>query len=131
MSLKSKGNTRSDVRYHFVWTPKYRKRVLEGKIAQRIEGMIRFACQLHEWEIHELAVQSDHIHLYVQVWPKDSPSSVMNIIKGGTAKKVQELFPELEEVYWGASFWADGYLVKSIGTINDKVITNYIKKQRT
>ena len=103
--------------------------MLKGKIAERIEGMIRFACQIHEWEIHELAIQPDHVHLYVQVWPKDSPSSVMNKIKGGTAKKIQELFPELEEIYWGASFWADGYLVKSVGTIDHKVIKNYIKAQ--
>lgn len=129
MSLKSRGNTRSDLRYHFVWIPKYRKRVLVGKVGKSIEGMIRFACQLHEWQIHELAVCSDHVHLFIQTWPTDSPSEVMNSIKGGTAKKVRELYPELEEVYWGASFWADGYLVKSVGDFNATVVAEYVKKQ--
>lgn len=92
--------------------------------------MIRFACQINDWEIIELAVDVDHVHLYLQVWPKDSPSSVMNKIKGGTARKIRKIFPDLEEVFWGASFWADGYLVKTAGSITDKVISNYIKQHR-
>jgi len=131
MSLKSKGNTRSEIRYHFVWIPKYRKRVLTGKIGSSIEGMIRFACQIHEWEVLELAVCEDHVHLYVQTWPKDSPSFIMNVIKGGTSKKIRDNYPELEEIYWGASFWADGYLVRSVGSVTDKVISNYVRKQRS
>ncbi len=129
VSLQSRGNTRSDLRYHFVFIPKYRKRVLTGEIARKIEGMIRFACQIHEWQVYDLAICHDHVHLFVQTWPKDSPSFIMNTIKGGTAKKIRELFPELEEIYWGASFWADGYLAKSVGDYNAKVVSQYIKNQ--
>ena len=128
--LKSTAHTKYDLRYHFVFLPKYRKRVLKGKLADRIEGMIRFACQIHEWEIYELAVQLDHVHIYMSCQPKRSAAKVMNIIKGGTSKKIRELFPELDEVYWGSTFWADGYMVKSVGTMTDKVISNYINKQR-
>lgn len=127
--LKSTAQTRYDLRYHFVFIPKYRKRILEGKIKERIEGMIKFACQIHEWEIFELAVQPDHVHLYVGTPPKWSPSQVMNIIKGGTSRKIRELFPDLDEIYWGSTFWADGYLVKSVGDIQDKVVSDYIKRQ--
>jgi putative transposase len=91
--------------------------------------MIKFACQIHEWEIFELAVQPDHVHLYVGTPPKWSPSQVMNIIKGGTSRKIRELFPDLDEIYWGSTFWADGYLVKSVGDIQDKVVSDYIKRQ--
>ena len=93
--------------------------------------MIRFCSQVNGWKILSLAVCPDHIHLHIQTWPMDSPSSIMNKIKGGTAKKIRELYPQLEEVYWGASFWADGFLVKSVGEINAKVVAEYIKKQRT
>ena len=92
--------------------------------------MIRFAAQINDWEIFELAVQIDHIHLYIGTQPKWSPSKVMNVIKGGTSKKIRELYPELDEVYWGSTFWADGYLVKSSGKITDKVISEYVRKQR-
>ena len=126
--LKSTAQTRYDLRYHFVFLPKYRKRVLVGELKKRIEGMIRFCCQIHQWEVFELAIQEDHLHLYLGVQPKWSPSRVMNLIKGGTSKKIREFFPELDEIYWGSTFWADGYLVKSVGEINDKVISGYIKK---
>jgi len=128
--LKSTAHTRYDLRYHFVWIPRYRKRVLQGKLADRIEGMIRFCSQLYSWEIYELAVETDHVHLYLGAQPKWTPSQVMNKIKGGTSKKIKQLFPKLKEVYWGATFWADGYMVKSAGTMTDKVISDYIKKQR-
>ena len=54
----------------------------------------------------------------------------MNSVKGGTARKIRKLFPELEEIYWGASFWEDGFLVKTVGEITSKVITEYVKNQR-
>jgi len=129
--LKSTAQTRYDLRYHFVFIPRYRRRVLKGNIAERIEGMIKFACQINDWELFEIAIELDHVHLYLGIQPRYSPSEVMKIIKGGTSKKIRELFPELDEVYWGenTTFWADGYLVKTVGEINDKVISHYIKNQ--
>lgn len=128
--LKATAQAKYDLRYHFVWVPKYRKRVLIGQIKQRIDGMIRFCCQINEWEIFALAIQPDHIHLYMSAPPKWSPSEVMKHIKGGTSNKIREMFPELDEIYWGSTFWADGYLVKSAGSMTDKVISEYITKQR-
>lgn len=128
--LKSTAQTRYDLRYHFVFVPRYRKRILTGKIKTRIEGMIRFAAQLNNWDIFELAVQKDHVHLYIGASPKWAPSDIMKVIKGGTSNKIRELFPELDEVYWGATFWADGFFVKSSGEIQDKVISEYVRKQR-
>ena len=127
--LKSTAQTKYDLRYHFVFVPRYRKRVLTGKLAKRIEGMIKFACQINEWEIFELAIQPDHVHLYMGASPKWAPSQVMKIIKGGTSNKIREFFPELDEVYWGATFWADGFFVRSSGIVEDKVISEYVKKQ--
>lgn len=128
--LKSTAQTKYDLRYHFVFVPRYRKRVLEGKIKTRIEGMIRYASQINDWEIFELAVQKDHVHLYLGAAPKWAPSEVMKVIKGGTSNKIRELFPELDEIYWGATFWADGFFVKSSGEIQDKVISEYVRKQK-
>jgi len=128
--LKSTAHTRYDLRYHFVFIPKYRKRILTGKIKESIEGMIKFAVQINDWELYELAVQKDHIHLYLSAGPKWSPSSIMKLIKGGTSNKIRKLYPSLDEVYWGSTFWADGFLVKSAGVMTDKVISTYVQKQR-
>ena len=92
--------------------------------------MIKFAAQIHEWEVYELAVQTDHVHLYMGASPKWSPSEIMKSIKGGTSNKIRELFPDLDEIYWGATFWADRFMVRSSGEVTDKVITEYVKKQR-
>ncbi len=127
--LKSTAQTKYDLRYHFVFVPRYRKRVLTGKLKERIGGMIKFAAQINEWEIFELAIQPDHVHLYIGASPKWAPSEIMKIIKGGTSKKIRELFPELDEVYWGATFWADGFFVRSSGMVEDKVISEYVRKQ--
>jgi len=103
---------------------------LRGELAKRIEGMIRFASQIHGWEVYELAIQEDHVHLYMGAQPKWSPSEIMMRIKGGTSNKIKEMYPELEEVYWKATFWCDGYFVKSSGSVTDKVISEYVKKQK-
>lgn len=92
--------------------------------------MIHFAAQINDWDIFELAIQIDHVHLYMGASPKWAPSEIMKIIKGGTSNKMRELYPELDEVYWGATFWADGYFVRSSGTVEDKVISEYVRKQR-
>lgn len=102
--LKSTAQAKYDLRYHFVFVPRYRKRVLTGEIKKRLEGMIRFAAQIHEWEIFELAIQQDHVHLYIGAGPNGAPSEIMKVIKGGTSNKIRELFPDLDEIYWGATF---------------------------
>jgi putative transposase len=61
--------------------------------------MIRFAVQVNNWEVYELAVEEDHVHLYIGAQPKWSPSKIMKITKGGTSKKIRELFPNLDEIY--------------------------------
>lgn len=128
--LKSTVQTKYDLRYHFVFVPRYRKRVLAGKVKTKIEGMIKFACQVNDWDIFELAIQRDHVHLYLGAGPRWAPSEIMKTIKGGTSNKIRELFPDLDEIYWGATFWADGFFVKSAGEVQDKVISEYVRRQR-
>jgi len=128
--IRKSSQAQYDLRYHFVWVPKRRRRVLKGDIARKIEGLIRYACQVHNFEIIELTVKEDHVHLYLEAKPKYSPSKIANLIKGGTSKKIRELFPSLEENYWNSSFWQDGYFVRSVGVVDDTKVKQYINKQR-
>jgi putative transposase len=129
VGIKKSSQTEYDLRYHFVWVPKRRREVLRGEIKRRIEGMIKYACQLHKFEIFELVIKEDHVHLYLGAKPKYSASEIMNIIKGGTSRKIRKMFPGLEENYWNASFWQDGYFVRSLGSIDDEVLRKYIRRQ--
>jgi len=119
------------LRVHLVWTPKYRRSLLSGEVSRRVEELLRHACVAHEWEVLELSVQVDHIHLLLQITPSVSVSRVMNILKGGSSRRLRLEFPELEDSLWGASFWCDGYFVDSVGQLQESVVRRYIKNQGT
>ena len=123
-------HTKHRLRYHFVWIPKYRKRVLRGKIAVRLKSLLYEAAEINNWWIEELNIQFDHIHMLIQVCPKESISKVIQKLKGGTSRLIRLEFPELKEFLWGDSFWADGYFAETVGIQDDAVIKRYIKEQR-
>ena len=84
---------------------------------------------MNDWDIHQINIQKDHIHLLIQINPKDSIAHVMHYLKGGSSRVIRKEFPELEEFLWGDSFWSDGYFAESVGKVNEGVIKNYIKNQ--
>jgi len=125
--IRKTTNATYDIQYHFVWIPKYRKRVLQGQLKERLEAMIHLCAEVNEFEILELNIQSDHVHLLLSAKPRYSPAKIINLIKGGTSRKIREEFPELEEVYWGDSFWADGYFVRTVGQMTQGIVRDYIR----
>ncbi len=114
---------------HLVWIPKYRKRVLVGEIAKRIEGLLRECAEVNKWRIDELNIQADHVHMLVQIKPNVSISKVVQYFKSGSSKAIREEFPKLRAFLWGDSFWADGYFAETVGVTNLKTIRRYIKNQ--
>ncbi len=123
-------HTKHRLRYHLVWVPKYRKRVLRGPVAVRLEALLRQACEIHGWNLEELAIQPEHLHLLVQVQPRFSVAQVVKTLKGGTSRVLRAEFVELEEFLWGESFWADGYFAATVGVVEGSVVTQYIREQR-
>ena len=85
--------------YHFVWIPRYRRGVLVGDVAQRLEELIREICTGYDWEIEALTVESDHVHLFVSYPPRDAPAKVMNVIKSITARELYAEFPGLHKTH--------------------------------
>ena len=110
------------LRYHLVWIPKYRKRVLTGALATRLQALLHEACEVNDWQLHELNIQPDHVHLLVQTHPHQSISRVLQKLKGGTSRVLRSEFPDLVEFLWGKSFWASGYFAESVGTTEEAVI---------
>ena len=115
--------------FHLVWCPKYHRRVLRGKVASRLYQLFKECCQVNGWEIQKISIQHDHIHLLIQINPKDSISHTMHYLKGGTSKVIRKEFPELKEFLWCDSFWSDGYFAESVGKVNEGIIKNYIQNQ--
>jgi putative transposase len=126
---KTTGNAIYDIQYHFVWIPKYRKRVLTGQVSTRLAQLFSQCAEINQFEIMELAIQPDHVHLLVSAKPRYSPSDIAQYFKGGSSRIIREEFPGLEEFLWGDSFWADGYFVSTHSVVSESTIRNYIKKQ--
>src|SRR5260221_13154973 len=81
--------------YHLIWCPRRRKPVLVGPVAARFRELIEGKCAEKGWEILALAIQPDHIHLFVRVWPSDSASQVVKECKGLTSSHLHQGFPHL------------------------------------
>ena len=77
-----------------------------------------------------MSVNEDHVHILVQISPRESVAEVVKILKGGTSKIIRSEFPELEEFIWGDSLWADGYFAETVGKVDEEVIRKYIKDQQ-
>ncbi len=117
--------------YHIVWVPKYRYKILTGKLGQEVERCIRAFSEQQGCSIIELNVQVDHVHLLVMVPPKVSISGFMGTLKGRTAIRVLNKFRKLKEKpYWGNHFWARGYCVDTVG-LDTEMIRKYVKYQET
>ncbi len=114
---------------HLVWCPKYRRRVLIGKIARRIEELFIQCCDMNKWKLHELGIKKDHVHMLIQTRTSEQISHVVNLLKGGSSRVIRLEHPELEEFLWGDSFWADGYFAESIGIKNEATMRAYIRNQ--
>ena len=123
-------HTTHRLKFHLVWIPKYRKRVLRGEISRRLTELIYQAAEVNRWWVEELKVVSDHVHLLIQTYPRESLAEVVQTLKGGTSKKIREEYPELEEFLWGDSLWCNGYFAESVGIANEEVIKKYIRDQQ-
>lgn len=116
-------------KYHIVWVPKYRYRVLRGGIRESLERDIRGISEWSGCDVEELKVQEDHIHVVVSIPPKVSISEYMGTVKGKTAIKLFKSYPGLRvKPYWGNHFWARGYFVSTVG-IDEETIRKYVKYQ--
>ena len=115
--------------YHIVWTPKYRYRVLEGKIKEIVEKKIKQVCEWYEVQIEEMNIMNDHVHMVCSIPPKLSVSQFLGILKGKTAIDIFAKKRYLKEKpYWGNHFWARGYFVTTVG-VDEEVIKRYVKYQ--
>ncbi len=113
--------------YHFVWCPKYRKRILTGKIATFVEEELRRICDANTWTIGALSVQEDHVHLFLSAPPSVAPSQITHILKGTTGRLVFQRFPEVKKQLWGDAFWSRSYYVGSVGDMSVDAVLKYIE----
>lgn len=111
--------------YHIVFIPKYRKKVLYGKLRQDVREIISILCKYKNVDIIAGAVCVDHVHLSVAIPPKISISNFMGYLKGKSTLMIYDRNPKLQS-RWDKAFWAGGYYVETIGNITDEAVQRYI-----
>ena len=126
---RSGPHTVFDLKYHIVWTTKYKKPVLIGKIGVRVRDLIREVCKTESVQIIRGHVSKEHIHLFVSVPPQLSVAKLAQYIKGKTSRKILQEYPALSKRFWGQHFWSRGYFAVTSGAITDEMIVDYIKNQ--
>ena len=122
-------HTKTDLKVHVVWLPKYCKPVLTGEVAIRARDLIRQIAAEHEVEIISGKVARDHVHVFLSYRPNQDVSQIMQWLKGISSRVLLQEFPHLRKRFWGRHFWARGYLAVSSGTITDEMVKEYIEEQ--
>ena len=128
MDNKSLAHTTWNCKYHIVFAPKYRRRVIYGKIKADIGKILRQLCERKGVEIIEATACLDHIHMLVSIPPKLSVSSFVGYLKGKSSLMIFDRHAHLKYKYGNRKFWCRGYYVDTVGR-NRKVIEEYIKNQ--
>ena len=128
MDNKSLSHTRWKCQYHIVFIPKYRKKVLYGRIRRDVRGIIATLCQYKNVEIIAGAVCIDHVHLSVAIPPKLRVSDFMGYLKGKSALMMFDRHANLKYKFGNRHFWSEGYYVSTVG-LNEETIKKYIREQ--
>ena len=127
--LKSTSHAIYEAKYHLVWCPKYRKRILVGEIRERVKELFFEIAERFDFEIDRCEVAEDHIHVLISFPPRYSIAQVVGIIKGKSGSKIFEEYPRLKKKLWGGHLWEQGYFARTVGEqITDDVIRRYIEK---
>ena len=114
--------------YHLIWCPRRRKSILVGKIKERCQYLIEEKCKEQGWLILSLAIQPDHMHVFVRVWPANSAADVVKELKSVTSFHLRKEFQEVTSKL--PSLWTRSYFASTAGNVSKETIRRYIDAQK-
>ncbi len=118
-----------ECKYHIVFCPKYRYKILQGEVAKYVtQHIYRLCTQKDGVEVIEVNEQEDHVHLVESIPPKYAVSKFMGYLKGKLALKLFDRYPKFRKRYWGQHLWSRGYCVSTVG-LDEERIRKYVKWQ--
>jgi putative transposase len=116
-----------DLGLHVVWCPKYRRPVLQERVAARLRELIGAKAAEHGWRIVACEIMPDHVHLFVKTGPQDSPAHVANQFKGYTSRVLRGEFPHLRSRL--PTLWSKSYFAATVGAVSAATVQRYIDTQ--
>lgn len=130
MSLQRTRGVVYDLKYYVVWVPKYRRMVLEERIAKRLKVLFQEIAERYGFAIDTQEVLDDHVHIFLSAPPRYSPTQIAQRLKSILARLVFWEFPEITRRLWDGELWNDDYFVRSVGDkVTAEVIRWYINHQ--
>ena len=130
LEMESGAHTVHNLYYHVVWVPKYRRSILQGKVGERAEQIIRRVADEYDYALDEVKVSPDHIHVLLKLQPKQAIPDVVRTLKSITARTLFQEFPDLKNHLWKGSLWAEGYCANTVGGLNLDAIRKYIREEQ-
>ena len=116
-----------EIYYHIVWCPKHRKAVLVSPIKEFLENVLRTIAEPKGWDIKELEVMPDPIHLFISAPPTVAPTELVKTLKGMSARRIFREFPKLKKKeFWGGQLWSPSYYVGTAGHVSADSVEKYI-----
>jgi len=128
IAYKSNRNVFYSCKYHIVWCPKYRRKVLVEGIVERLTQIIGEVCQEHQAEVLSLEVMPDQVHLLVECDPQFGIHRLVRLIKGRSSRLLRQEFPVLKQKL--PTLWTNSYFVSTVGGAPLSVIKQYIENQK-
>jgi putative transposase len=125
---QSMAHVKWECKYHVVIIPKYRQKVLYGKLRGEVGAILRQLCREKGIEMVEGKARPDHIHMLLSVPPRYSIAMTMGFLKGKSAVRIHRSLMKTKGTLFGRSFWARGYCVSTVG-LNEASIRQYIQDQ--
>jgi putative transposase len=116
------------LKYHLVWCPKYRRKVLVSPIDQRLKELIAETAAEHGMTVHALEVMIDHVHLFVEADPTLSVAEIVNRFKGRSSRILRQEFASLRSRL--PTLWSRSYYAGSIGAVSESIVQRYIEAQK-
>ena len=124
----SLAHTKWMCKYHIVFTPKYRRKIIYNQYRKSLGEILRRLCKYKGVEILEGHLMPDHVHMVVSIPPRISVSSFMGYLKGKSALMMFEKHANLKYKFGNRHFWAEGYYVSTVG-LNEETIRKYVREQ--
>ena len=121
-------HTKWECKYHVVFIPKYRKKVLYKELREHLGQVFRRLAEQKECRIEEGHLMPDHVHMMLSIPPKHSVAQAVGFLKGKSAIHIARTFGEVKRNFVGQHFWARGYFVSTVGR-DEAVIREYIRNQ--
>jgi len=117
--------------YHLVWSPKYRRDVLQGEVQQRVRELLADIAEPYDMTMEEMEVSPDHVHLFCSFPPRYSIAQVVTRFQSLRARAIFRECPRVQRRLWGGELWEDGSCARTVGDkVTAEVIRRYIQQHR-